>query len=63
MGIPITTERNTLLATLTKITPVKAVYFIALEPELLETDNFSKTRKTISEHRDSNDGQAKSHYN
>ena len=45
MGIPITSERNTLLATLTIITPVKVGYFIPLEPELLETDNLSKNQE------------------
>ena len=48
--VPITIERNTLPATFTIITPEQARYLIPLEPKLLETDNFSKTTKTISKH-------------
>ena len=50
--IPITIERNTLPATFTIITPEQARYLIPLEPKLLENNNLSKTRKTISKHID-----------
>ena len=48
--VPITKERKTLPATFTIITPEQARYLIAIEPKFLETDNFSKTTKTISKH-------------
>ena len=46
--VPITIERNSLPATFTIVTPNQAHYLIPKEPKLLETDNLSKTTKTIS---------------
>ena len=48
--VSIIIESNTLPATFTIITPEQARYLIPLEPMLLDTDNLSKTTKTVSKH-------------